>query len=206
MARSKIIIVGNGDSSELILRQPASYFKDSITLVCNIPPHPLDKIYLTGIVDRKFITAIHKGEIAMPPNVLFGVRPQKYLQEHPSFHMKIGARIKGFYTELPSYCDNHTTFNAGLFLTHYAANKLGDYSKEVHLYGMDSLFNDRLISFSDLVMENNRTPSNNAALIRKWRPVWKGLFNEFTGHLFRLFYYNDKIKIRLSENAVIQSC
>ena len=74
---------------------------------------------------------------------------------------------------------------------------------EVHIYGFDSLFDMNLESFTDLILESDRSTPNTVRLNDNWRHVWIGMFNEFDDVTFHLYYGHDKIKIPIPDNVKI---
>lgn len=198
-------IIGNGDM--------ASMYKPSkgIKFTCNVPPFEIANVYATAIIDFKMCFAIHEGSVSPPGQWICGFRPKKFCEKNPGFYMKHAPRIKEFYTVLPPYTkvnpdDNwgkmYTNFNCGHFITHYAANKVQ--ADEIHLYGMDSIFDFSVRSFTDTVLNSDRGNTNNNRLINNWRPIWTGIFKEFPKTQFYLYHKHPNSKIELPENVEIR--
>ena len=97
----------------------------------------------------------------------------------------------------------YTNFSCGHFASRYAAKKLG--CDEIHMYGFDSLFDWNMRSYSDLVLNSDRSNTNNHRLIYNWRPVWRGIFNEFKDTQFVLYHSHNDIKIKVPENVEIRT-
>jgi hypothetical protein len=97
----------------------------------------------------------------------------------------------------------YTNFNCGHFVTHYTANKLK--ADEIHLYGFDSIFDFTVRSFTDMVLNSDRSNVNNNRLINNWRPIWNGIFNEFSNTQFVLYHKHSDSKIKLPENVEVRT-
>lgn len=199
-------IIGNGDNASMF--KPAK----GIKLTCNVPPFEVPNAYATAIVDFKMCGAIHEGSVNPPGQWICGFRPQKYCEKFPAFHMKYAERIKQFYTVIPPYTklkpdenvgNMYTNFNCGHFITHYAANVIN--ADEIHLYGFDSIFDFNVRSFTDLVLNSDRGNTNNNRLITNWRPIWNGIFNEFSHKQFVLYHKHANSKIPLPQNVEVRT-
>lgn len=192
-------IIGNGDSAALY--KPAK----GIKLVCNLPPFEVEDVYATCIVDFKMCRALDEGSVNLDAfNWVCGFRPQKYCQDiNPSFYMKHSQRIRTFYTDLPKYAGNYTNFNCGHMATHYAANKLQ--ADEIHMYGFDSLFEMNMRSYTDLVLVSDRSDINNYRLIENWRPIWEGIFREFSNTKFVLHYKHTRLNLNPLPNVSVDT-
>jgi hypothetical protein len=121
----------------------------------------------------------------------------------PDFYLRYSPQIKEFYTVLPKYAGNYTDFNCGHMACHYIANKLK--CDEVHMYGFDSLFEFDITSSSDMYLQSSRDTTNTQRLTSKWRPIWNGIFKEFSNTKFVLYRpksYGDA-KIPLPKNVEI---
>jgi len=196
-------IIGNGDNAGMY--KPAK----GIKLTCNVPPFEVPNAYATTIVDFKMMAAIREGSVNPPGEWICGFRPKKYMEMKPDFYLKIAPRIKEFYTILPEYAipgknrgQGYTNFNCGHLATHYAANKMK--ADEIHMYGFDSIFDVNMSSYSDLILNSDRGNINNNRLINNWRPVWKGLFDEFKETQFVLYHKHPKTKIKLPKNVEVR--
>ena len=115
--------------------------------------------------------------------------------------MKAAPQVKEIYTELPHYCPNYTDFNCGHFAAYYAAEKLK--AERIHLWGFDSIFDFNLRSYTDLVINSDRGNMNNNRLTTNWRPLWKGMFNDFKNIEWVLHHMHDKIKFNVPDNVKI---
>ena len=58
---------------------------------------------------------------------------------------------------------------------------------EVHLYGFDSLFSFDTTSMSDLFLQSDRGDNQTVKLTSRWRPIWDGIFKEFSDTQFVLY-------------------
>ena len=199
-------VIGNGDMASMY--KPAKGLK----LTCNIPPFSINNVYATAIVDFKMCAAISEGSVEVPGEWVCGYRPKVYCEKYPNFYMKFAHKIKEFYTTIPSYTkmksnetvgNMYTNFNCGHFITHYTANKLG--AEEIHLYGFDSIFDWNVRSFTDLVLNSDRGNINNNRLINNWRPIWNGIFKEFSDRQFILYHKHTDSKIPLPKNVEIRT-
>ena len=61
-------------------------------------------------------------------------------------------------------------------------------AEEVHLYGFDSIFDMNLNSFTDLLLESDRSTQNTVRLNNWWRPIWENMFKEFPNTKFVLHH------------------
>ena len=188
-------IIGNGDQAVLYKHQAG------IKITCNIPPFVVKDTFATFIVDFKMCRALDEGSVDLGnTNWIMGARPKMYCEKvSPTFYRKHAHQIRGFYLDLPEYAGNYTNFNCGLMATHYTANKLK--ADEIHLYGFDSLFDGNMRSYTDLVLNADRSANNNQRLIQTWRPIWEGIFNEFPDTQFVLHHIHNQCKLTLPENA-----
>lgn len=189
-------VIGNGDNASLY--KPAKGLK----ITCNLPPFAVANVYTTCIVDFKMCKAITEGSVIVPGDWVLGYRPKVWYDKNiDNFKLRFGHHIKEFYTELPDYAENYTNFNCGHMAVHYSANKLK--GKEIHLYGFDSLFDMNLRSCTDFYLNSDRSGTNNLRLADNWRPVWQGIFNEFTDTQFVLHHKHNNIKFPVPENVEI---
>lgn len=195
-------VLGNG---------PKSFFynetkREGKTLLCNMPPFsvPISDVYATCMVDFKMMMALTEGSLNldMYPWVL-GTRPRMWMDDpaRSTFYLKYAQNIKDFYTTVPTYAGNATNFNCGHMAVHYAANR--QKCDEVHMYGFDTLFDFNINSVTDLYLNSDRSQTNNYRLINNWRPVWKGIFEEFPKTKFVLHHDHDEIKVPKFENIEI---
>lgn len=172
-------LIGNGKSAGLYTPQKG------LKIVCNLPPLEVPNIYTTVMVDFKMMKAIHDKHLVVPGDWVLGARPKKWMEIRPDFYMKYANQIKEFYTVLPKYAGNYTDFNCGHMASHYIANKLK--CDEIHMYGFDSIFDFDITSSSDLYLKSSRDNNNTQRLTTKWRPIWTGIFNEFSNTKFVLY-------------------
>lgn len=190
-------LIGNGKSSALY--KPEKGLK----ILCNLPPFEVKNAYTTVMVDFKMMKSIHEGVLTVPGDWVLGARPKKWMEMRPDFYLKYSSQIKEFYTVLPKYAGNYTDFNCGHMACHYIMNKLK--CDEVHMYGFDSLFNFDATSCSDLYLQSSRDNMNTQRLTSKWRPIWAGIFSEFTNKKFILHKKKDNgsMKIKTPKNVEV---
>jgi hypothetical protein len=174
-------LIGNGKSAGMFLKGE----KKGLKVACNIPPFAIPGLYTSVLVDFKMMKAIDDGVIEVPGDWTLGARPKKYMEMRAPFYMKHAHQIKEFYTVLPKYVPNYTDFNCGHMATHYIMNKLK--AEEIHMYGFDSIFAFDITSSSDSYMKSSRDNLNTERLTSRWRPIWKGMFNEFKDRKFVLY-------------------
>lgn len=174
-------LIGNGKSAGMYKADQAKGLK----ILCNLPPFEVRNAYTTVMVDFKMMKSIDDGVLQVPGDWVLGARPKKYMEMKPAFHMKYASQIKEFYTVLPKYAPNYTDFNCGHMATHYIMNKLG--CDEIHMYGFDSIFAFDITSSSDFYLKSSRDNLNTERLTSRWRPIWKGMFNEFKDKKFVLY-------------------
>jgi len=198
-------VIGNGDQTVLYQREP----RKGLKIACNQIPFDVPDKWCTAIVDFKFMNALTKKEIVVPGQWLLGFRPKKWMEDHPSFYMSHAQQVKEFYTLLPKYAlqgqsmgQGYTNWNCGHLAVHYAANKLK--ADEIHMYGFDSIFDFNLRSYSDLVLNSDRTNTNTNRLAHFWRPIWTELWKEFSNTKFVLHHNHDAFKVDRSDNVEVR--
>jgi len=194
MART-IHVIGNGDNAGLY--KPTK----GIKITCNLPPFSVPDAYGTCMVDFKMMAAMREGSVQVPGDWILGWRPHKYLEANPSLRIPWAKHIKGFYLDKPDYAHSYTDFNCGHMAVHYSANKLK--GTEIHMYGFDSIFDFNLRSCTDFYLNSDRGDTNNMRLINNWRPVWNGIFNEFSETQFVLHHKHADIKFKTPKNVEI---
>jgi hypothetical protein len=195
-------IIGNGDNAQMY--KPSKGLK----ITCNLPPFPVENVYTTCIVDFKMCAAITEGSVIIPGDWTLGYRPKAWYDKNTgNFRMRFGHQIKEFYTDLPKYAilpgdgpgQGYTNLNCGHMATHYTANKLK--ADEIHMYGFDSIFDMNLRSSTDFVLNSDRGATNNVRLTDKWRPIWQGIFKEFSNIQFVLHHPHSQIKFPVPDNV-----
>jgi hypothetical protein len=202
MTKRVVHLIGNGDMAPMY--KPAK----GIKVTCNMPPFQVADVYATVMVDFKMMKALSEGSLRLDAyDWVLGVRPKKWMEMRPDFHMKYAKNIKEFYTVLPEYAGQggagYTNFNCGHMAAHYCAGKLK--ADEVHMYGFDSLFDMNLRSVTDLYLNSDRSNANNFRLAENWRPIWQGIFNEFSETKFVIYHKHDNIKFAVGSNVVIDT-
>ena len=190
-------VIGNGKTAALY--QPAKGLK----VTCNLPPFAVANVYTTCMVDFKMMRAIDEGSVRVPGDWVLGFRPKKWMEMKPNFYMKYAPQIKEFYTVLPKYSPDYTAFNCGHMAVHYTANKLE--ADEIHMYGFDSMFSFDATSFCDTFLVSDRGVSNTQRLTNLWRPIWEGIFKEFSDKQFVLHYHKDmQPNMKITENVEVR--
>ena len=198
-------VIGNGDQAQLY--RPSK----GIKIACNQPPLEIPNLYASCIVDFKMSAALTEGSVIIPGDWVCGYRPKIwYEQNRGNFKMRFGHKIKEFYTVIPPYTklepnetigNMYTNFNCGHMAVHYTANRLKP--DILHMYGFDSIFDMNMRSYTDLVLNSDRGASNNVRLADRWRPIWKGIFNEFKDITFVIHHNHNQAKIELPDNVEI---
>jgi hypothetical protein len=189
-------VIGNGDYA--VMYKPAPGLK----ITCNLPPFEVKNVYGTCMVDFKMMKAVGEGSVNIDMyDWILGARPKKWMELQPGFYMQHAQKVKEFYVDLPDYAGNYTNFNCGHMAVHYAANK--HKADIVHMYGFDSLFDFNLRSITDLYLYSDRGEMNTARLTNNWRPVWQGIFNEFSNTQFVIHHKHNAIKFKIPENVEI---
>jgi hypothetical protein len=190
-------VIGNGPSAGFY--KPAKGLK----ILTNLPPFAVNNAYTTVMVDFKMMKAINDEVLAVPGDWVLGARPKKWMEMRNDFYIKYSRQIKEFYLVLPKYAANYTDFNCGHMATHYTANKLK--CDEIHMYGFDSIFGFDITSCSDFYLQSERDNMNTERLTRNWRPIWKGLFNEFKETQFIIHNKSTDTKlIKLPPNVEVR--
>ncbi len=195
-------VLGNGDQASLFHKRD----KAGLILTCNLPPFPVPGNYAACIVDFKFMRALTEGILDVGGQWILGYRPKIWMDQHPNFYMARAKQVKEFYTELPKYAGQggmgYTNFSCGHMAVHYACNKIK--ADEVHMYGFDSIFDFNLNSCSDFYLSSLRDGKQNNKLTTNWRPIWSGIFNEFSNTQFVLHHVHDKFKMQVPDNVKAQ--
>ena len=202
----RVNVLGNGHNAGIFKRGTPGKL-----LICNMPPFaiPRNEVYATCMVDFKMMKALQEGHIQLDMyDWILGTRPKVWMEKSGTFYMRYSHLIKGFYEYIPKYAAVNgdvrmaaTNFNCGHMAVHYACNKMK--AEEVHIYGFDSIFDMNLESFTDLLLESDRSTPNTVRLANNWRPIWTNMFNEFPNTKFVLHHSHDNIKIEIPENVEI---
>tara|TARA_B110000902_G_scaffold105895_1_gene125277 strand:- start:323 stop:943 length:621 start_codon:yes stop_codon:yes gene_type:complete len=203
----RVNVLGNGDHAGLFKRGTPGKL-----LICNMPPFeiPRSEVHGTCMVDFKMMKALQEGRIQLDMyDWILGTRPKLWMEQSGTFYMKYSHLIKGFYTNVPKYAEAGdprmaaTNFNCGHMAVHYACNKMR--AEEVHIYGFDSIFDMNLESFTDLILESDRSTGNTVRLAQNWRPIWTEMFKEFPNTKFHLYHSHTNIKIPISDNVEVHA-
>ena len=204
----RVNVLGNGDNAGIFERGTSGRL-----LVCNMPPFeiPRKEVYATCMVDFKMMKALQEGHIKLDMyDWILGTRPKIWMEKQGTFYLKYSHLIKGFYPHVPEYAIGNgdprmaaTNFNCGHMAVHYACTKMR--ATEVHIYGFDSIFDMNLESFTDLLLESDRSTQNTVRLAGNWRPIWTHMFNEFPNVEFNLYHCHKNIKIQVGDNVKIHT-
>jgi hypothetical protein len=199
----KVHILGNGDMCHM-MPESIRYQREGKLLVCNQPPFEVANVYATIMVDFKMQFALLEGSINLDGYYwVMGNRPKSFCDANPSYYMKHAGHIREFYTTVPKYAGSGdqgaTNFNCGHMATHYAATR--HRPDEIHMYGFDSIFDHNMRSYTDVVLSSDRTGTNNHRLLDIWRPIWNGLFKEFSDIKFVLYHKHPNAKIKTPKNV-----
>jgi hypothetical protein len=192
-----INIIGNGPSAGLYLNKE----RQGMNYVCNLPPFGLNRVKYHFMVDFKMMKAITEGSVTVPGEWILGARPQLWMRKYHSVYLKHAHQIKEFYTDIPSYANNHTDFNCGHLATYYALKKGG--ATSIHMFGFDSMFKMELRSSTDTYLVSDRSDENNKRLTGNWRPIWEKMFKEHKDVKFFLHYHDDNITFDIPSNVSI---
>ena len=202
----KVHVLGNGDMAHMMpegVRNKTA--RDGKLVACNAPPFAIRDPWCTTIVDFKMCGALTEGSINLDAFMwVMGNRPRLWMDKNPNFYMKHAHHIREFYTTVPKYCGKSaneaaTAFNCGHMATHYSAKKLKP--DEIHMYGFDSIFDHNMRSYTDVVLNSDRSKTNNYRLLDIWRPIWNHIFNEFSNITFVLHHKHPNPKIKTPKNV-----
>lgn len=201
-------VLGNGDHAYQFKRGT-----EGKLLICNMPPYeiPNTEVFATCMVDYKMMGALAEGKIELDMyDWILGTRPRHWMEMNPAFYMKYAQKIKAMHTHVPEYAQLQgqdanqaaTNYSCGHMAVDYACRVKG--ATEVHIYGFDSMFDTTLRSYTDLLLESDRSNENTFRLANNWRPVWTGLFEEFDKTEFFLYHSHDRIKFPVGNNVTIK--
>ena len=204
----RVNVLGNGDNAGIFERGTKGKL-----LICNMPPFeiPRNEVWATCMVDFKMMKALQEGHIRLDMyDWILGTRPRIWMEQSGTFYLKYSHLIKGFYQHVPDYAAGNgdprqaaTNFNCGHMAVHYACTKMK--ATEVHIYGFDSIFDMNLDSFTDLILESDRSTNNTVRLAGNWRPIWTNMFKEFPNVTFHLYHCHNNIKIPITDNVQIHA-
>lgn len=200
-------ILGNGDNSSLYKRGT-----EGSLLICNMPPFeiPRKEVYATCMVDYKMMMALARGEVKLDMyDWILGNRPRHWMEMNPTFYMKYSQNVKGFHLHVPEYAkltgqtrsQAATNYSCGHMALDYACRVKN--ATEIHVYGFDSMFDTNIRSFTDLLLESDRSAQNTHRIANNWRPVWQGFFKEFSNVKFYLHHVHDKLKFPVGSNVEV---
>lgn len=200
-------VLGNGDNAHIYKRGTKGKL-----LICNMPPFeiPNTEVFATCMVDYKMMLALAEGQIALDMyDWILGTRPRHWMEMQPSFYLKYAQKIKAMHTHVPKYAQLEgqnpqqaaTNYSCGHMAVDYACRVQN--ATEVHIYGFDSIFDTSLRSYTDLLLESDRSSQNTHRIASNWRHVWPSLFREFANTQFFLYHSHDRIKFPVGENVTI---
>lgn len=200
-------VLGNGDHAYMFERGT-----EGKLLICNMPPFeiPRQEVFATCMVDFKMMMALAEGRIRLDMyDWILGTRPRQWMEMQPTFYLKYAPKIKAMHTYVPKYAQlpgqteaqAATNYSCGHMAVDYACRV--QKATEVHIYGFDSMFDTSLRSYTDLLLESDRSPQNTHRLANNWRPIWPKMFNEFNDTQFVLYHSHDRIKFPVGDNVKI---
>ena len=200
-------ILGNGDNAFRFERGT-----EGKLLICNMPPFeiPNNEVFATCMVDYKMMLALANGHIKLDMyDWILGTRPRHWMEMQPSFYLKYAQKIKAMHTHIPSYAKLQgqneaqaaTNYSCGHMAVDYACRV--QKATEVHIYGFDSMFDTSLRSYTDLLLESDRSSQNTHRLANNWRPIWTKMFEEFDNTQFFLYHSHSKLKFPVGDNVKI---
>ncbi len=200
-------ILGNGDNAFRFERGT-----EGKLLICNMPPFeiPNNEVFATCMVDYKMMLALANGHIKLDMyDWILGTRPRHWMEMQPAFYLKYAQKIKAMHTHIPSYAKLQgqneaqaaTNYSCGHMAVDYACRV--QKATEVHIYGFDSMFDTSLRSYTDLLLESDRSSQNTHRLANNWRPIWTKMFEEFDKTTFFLYHSHSKLKFPVGDNVKI---
>jgi hypothetical protein len=200
-------VLGNGDNAHLFKRGT-----EGKLLICNMPPFevPNNEVFATCMVDYKMMVALANGHIQLDMyDWILGTRPRHWMEMQPAFYLKYAQKIKAMHTHIPKY-SQLSGQNTAQAATNYSCGHMAvDYAcrvqkaTEVHIYGFDSMFDTSLRSYTDLLLESDRSSPNTHRIASNWRPIWTKMFEEFDKTQFFLYHSHDRIKFPIGDNVKI---
>lgn len=203
----RVNILGNGDHAYMFKRGI-----EGKLLICNMPPFeiPTKEVYATCMVDYKMMVALAEGHIKLDMyDWILGTRPRHWMEMQPNFYLKYAQKIKAFHSHVPKYAQlpgqteaqAATNYSCGHMAVDYACRVMK--ANEVHVYGFDSMFDTSLRSYTDLLLESDRSSQNTHRLANNWRPIFSYTFKEFDNTKFFLYHSHDRIQFPIGKNVNI---
>jgi len=200
-------VLGNGDNAFRYERGTPGKL-----LICNMPPFeiPNNEVFATCMVDYKMMVALANKHIKLDMyDWILGTRPRHWMEMQPQFYLKYAQKIKAMHTHIPSYAKLQgqneaqaaTNYSCGHMAVDYACRV--QKATEVHIYGFDSMFDTSLRSYTDLLLESDRSSQNTHRLANNWRPIWTKMFEEFDNTQFFLYHSHSKLKFPVGDNVKI---
>ena len=200
-------VLGNGDHAFQFERGTPGKL-----LICNMPPFeiPTNEVHATCMVDYKMMLALAEGHIKLDMyDWVLGMRPRHWMEMNAGFYLRYAQKIKAMHPHIPPYAMLEGQ-NEGQAATNYSCGHMAvDYAcrakaaTEVHIYGFDSMFDTNLRSFTDLLLESDRSSENTFRIAGNWRPVWTNLFKEFANVQFFLYHSHSRLKFPVGDNVTI---
>jgi hypothetical protein len=200
-------VLGNGDHAHQYERGMPGKL-----LICNMPPFeiPNNEVHATCMVDFKMMLALQEGRIRLDMyDWILGNRPRHWMDMQPAFYLKYAQKIKSMHTYIPRYAQLEgqteaqaaTNYSCGHMAVDYACRAKN--ASEVHIFGFDSMFDTNLRSYTDLLLESDRSPQNTHRIATNWRPIWPKMFDEFSETTFFLYHSHDRIKFPVGDNVKV---
>ena len=153
MILSHAHLVGNGKCSQLFAGHSGT------VVACNVPKNKSMNYDFLSIIDLKVCLYLDKNRTSIKPVTIWSTEEVKNWAEQKN--------LPGKYESI--YVKRHR-WNSG----HLAAEQLAKKFKNIHMWGMDSMFTDDLTSeMDDRVARPKRPPLN-----KEWRPNWTKLFTQ----------------------------
>lgn len=168
-------IIGNGNSNRFYTSNSGN------VIACNIPQHS-HKYNTLSIIDTQPLVWMKKNHRV--PRV-----PIYCTKEIKEYALK--NNISGDW--FPVY-EKQSRWNSGI----HAANHCAQHSKEIHLWGFDSMFSNDLSSQMDNLVPRNRPPLN-----KWWHPIWKTVFDAHANVKFVLHCPVGSISPLVAQNLVL---
>lgn len=167
----KICLIGNGSSNNLYSRNDEKY---DLVICCNIPQHGFEWDVIS-IIDPQPVRIIGDKKINLkriwcPPDT-YKVSQSK----------KLHGKWEGVYKRKSWY-------NSGLIAVDYVCQTYSDL-KEIHLWGINSLYEDNFHSQMDNLVPRTRKRNLNSY----WVPRWKEVISKYENVTFYAHIPSDQI-------------
>lgn len=173
-----IHLLGNGPSIRYFARNEWSN-SENIFIGCNFSDRSLDPNYTT-IIDVNAIRKLCEPEtscLEMP--ALVSKRAYKYLTDTSKVDILDVIDIEQDRSISPNI-----TMNAGQHGLLYAIRN-NPKEQTIHIWGIDSIWSDDLVSKSDAIMRPLHTaPRIKPQITRTWKKYWSKIFENHPNHTF----------------------